>query len=161
MDTGSAGQTPQLKAVVDALLARKASWRLKAKLLKGVVPELKAARDIGLTWQEIWQALKNEGYPGSYPQFCKSANRWLDPDSAASRRPRKSSTVNQPTSAVNSTASEQQNPNRIGNGERWQARKTIAQQLLTEAEQIKQQQAQDNATKIPVFTMTPFKGRQE
>jgi len=49
-------------------------------MLRGIVPELRTARDSGLTMREIWKALHNAGFPGSYPQFCRSANRLLDPD---------------------------------------------------------------------------------
>ena len=29
----------------------------------------------GLTWKEIWNALREHGYQGSYPQFCKTCRR--------------------------------------------------------------------------------------
>jgi hypothetical protein len=69
---------PELVALVDALTLRRSVFQLKARLLKAVRSELRAAKDSGLTWRVIWGTLRDEGYPGGYQQFCKAANRVIE-----------------------------------------------------------------------------------
>jgi len=64
---------PELLAVVNALSARRSVFHLKGRLLKSARVELQAAKSCGLTWRVIWQALREDGYPGGYQQFCKAA----------------------------------------------------------------------------------------
>ena len=47
----------------------------KARGLKGLAAELGAAYGIGLPWKEIWRALAECGYEGSYRQFWRMAVR--------------------------------------------------------------------------------------
>ena len=54
-------------------MLRRSVFQLKARLLKGVRAELRAAKDSGLTWIVIWRALRDAGYPGAYPNFCRTA----------------------------------------------------------------------------------------
>jgi hypothetical protein len=69
---------PELVALVEALTPRRSVFQLKARLLKAVRSELRAAKDSGLTWRVIWGTLRDEGYPGGYQQFCKAANRVVE-----------------------------------------------------------------------------------
>jgi len=48
---------------------------LKARALKGLEAELGTAHRIGLPWVEIWRALAECGYEGSYRQFWRMAVR--------------------------------------------------------------------------------------
>ncbi len=66
-------QPAELQALVEALLSRRKFFRLKARLLKGVQSELRAAKESGLTWLVIWSALRDAGYPGAYPNFCRTS----------------------------------------------------------------------------------------
>ena len=69
---------PELVVLVEALTLRKGVFQLKGRLLKAVRPELRAAKESGLTWRVIWGTLREEGYPGGYQQFCKAANRVIE-----------------------------------------------------------------------------------
>jgi len=74
----STNRPPELIALVEALTLRRGVFQLKGRLLKAVRSELQAAKGSGLTWRIIWATLREEGYPGGYPQFCKAANRVID-----------------------------------------------------------------------------------
>jgi hypothetical protein len=69
---------PELVALVETLMLRRGVFQLKARLLKAVRSELRAAKGSGLTWRVIWGTLRDEGYPGGYQQFCKAANRVIE-----------------------------------------------------------------------------------
>ena len=87
---------PELVALVEALTPRRSVFQLKARLLKAVRSELRAAKDSGLTWRLIWGTLRDEGYPGGYQQFCKAANRVIESD----RSPTAGNSKNLPPPAV-------------------------------------------------------------
>src|SRR5271163_2488160 len=91
---------PELLAVVDVLRVRKSVFHLKGRLLKSARVELQAARSCGLTWRVIWQALREEGYPGGYQQFCKAANRVTE----AGRVPASTKSKNLPPPAAKKEA---------------------------------------------------------
>ena len=73
MCTSLEGRPPELQNLIEVLVSRKSVFQLKARLLKGVRAELRAAKDSGLTWLVIWRALRDAGYPGAYPNFCRTA----------------------------------------------------------------------------------------
>jgi len=143
-----------LQAVVDALMQRKASWHLKARLLKGIVPELRAAHDVGLTWLEVWKALKNAGYGGSYPQFCKTANRFVFPGKEPKHR---NQTAHGEARPADETTTERQQVFHTGENPRWKARKETAARIAAEAKRIQEQEQQSQTEQ---FTMKPFKRRE-
>ena len=150
-------RTPELQAVLDALLQRKAAWHLKARLLRGVSTELRAARESGLTWKVIWNTLAEAGYPGSYAKFCKLANQILDPDPVS---PPSRSTAPAIGSQAQPQSSIQPTVDRPGAILSWQAAaQARTQQLELEAQRIRQQEL-ERKQEI-VFTMDPFKGRME
>ena len=60
----------ELKTLTDLFSTRIGASLLKSRALKALLPELKDAHHIGLTWKEIWEALKECGYAGSYRQFA-------------------------------------------------------------------------------------------
>jgi len=67
------GRSPALRKLIEALMLSRSFFQLKTRLLKGVRAELRAAKDSGLTWVVIWRALLDAGYPGAYPNFCRTA----------------------------------------------------------------------------------------
>jgi hypothetical protein len=78
--------TRELRNLVEALMSRRGFFPLKARLLKGVRAELRAAKESGLTWVVIWGELRKAGYPGTYPNFCRTAASLLrDPQTRPSR----------------------------------------------------------------------------
>jgi hypothetical protein len=89
-------QPAELRALVEALLSRRKFFRLKARLLKGVQCELRAAKESGLTWLVIWSALRDAGYPGAYPNFCRTSAALLQ---ESQTRPTKDSKNLPPPSA--------------------------------------------------------------
>jgi hypothetical protein len=64
---------PELRSLVEVLVSRRSFFPLKARLLKGAQAELRAAKESGLTWLVIWRALRDAGYPGAYPNFCRTS----------------------------------------------------------------------------------------
>jgi hypothetical protein len=69
---------PEMEALLEAFRKRSGAMHLKSRLLKSVVPELKAAAPeaSGLTWKYIHQTLQNKaGYKGSYEQFYRVAGK--------------------------------------------------------------------------------------
>jgi hypothetical protein len=146
-------QTPELKAILDAMTLRKASWHLKTRLLRGVVAELQAAHNVGLTWLEVWKVLAAAGYPGSYPQFCKTANRFLFPERTKS----KSAPIYVPASIGETISSQkEQHTGNTGDRPKWIQRQETAARVAREAQRIQEEQSQKDA-----FTMAPFVRRQE
>ncbi len=67
--------TPELASLLERLDERRELLPLKARLLKGMVGELRAAYAVGLPWRAIWRALAEHGYEGSYRQFWRMAVR--------------------------------------------------------------------------------------
>ena len=68
-------KAPELDALLDRFRERRELVPFKARGLKGLATELGAAYGIGLPWKEIWRALAECGYEGSYRQFWRMAVR--------------------------------------------------------------------------------------
>ena len=68
-------RTPELEKLLDRFRERRELVPFKARALKGLAAELGAAYGIGLPWKEIWRALAECGYEGSYRQFWRMAVR--------------------------------------------------------------------------------------
>jgi len=77
MDTSLGGRTSELQALVVKFIGLRSAAHLRARLLRGLAIELNSAYSSGLTRKEIWNALREHGYQGSYPQFCKTCSRLL------------------------------------------------------------------------------------
>ena len=75
MDTSLRELTNELQALVVKFTGLRSAAHLRARLLRGLSVELNSAYSSGLTWKEIWNALREHGYQGSYPQFCKTCRR--------------------------------------------------------------------------------------
>lgn len=65
----------ELQTLIARFMGLRGALHLRARLLRGLTTELDAAYRIGLPWKEIWRALRECGYQGSYPQFCKTCRR--------------------------------------------------------------------------------------
>ena len=152
---------PELVAVVKTLSVRRSVFHLKGRLLKSARTELGAARDSGLTWRVIWQALREEGYPGGYQQFCKAANRVT----GSGRVSASTTSKNLPPPVAKkevpqSTVQERERDNSNKEKPAWQIqREEIMERLDREAELNRQREAQRQAEKV--FKMIPFVGRGE
>ncbi len=68
-------RAPELDALLERYRERRELVPFKARGLKGLAAELEAAYGIGLPWKEIWRALAECGYEGSYRQFWRMALR--------------------------------------------------------------------------------------
>jgi hypothetical protein len=68
-------KAPELETLLDRFRERRELVPFKARGLKGLAAELGAAYGIGLPWKEIWRALAECGYEGSYRQFWRMAVR--------------------------------------------------------------------------------------
>jgi len=75
----------ELKTLTDLFSTRIGASFLKSRALKALLPELKDAHHIGLTWREIWEALKECGYVGSYRQFAAMIRKLTSPDQKSRR----------------------------------------------------------------------------
>src|SRR3984885_6743774 len=69
----------ELKALTDQFCKRTGASFLKSRALKALLQELEGAHHIGLTWKEIWEALKECGYAGSYRQFTAMTRKLASP----------------------------------------------------------------------------------
>jgi hypothetical protein len=69
------GDIPELDTLLDRFRERRGLMPLKARVLKGLATELAAAYGTGLPWIDIWRALAQCGYEGSYRQFWRMAVR--------------------------------------------------------------------------------------
>ena len=68
-------KSPELEALLARFRERRELVPFKARGLKGLAADLGAAYGIGLPWKEIWRALAECGYEGSYRQFWRMAVR--------------------------------------------------------------------------------------
>ena len=152
---------PELRNLIAALISRKSVFQLKARLLKGVRAELRAARDSGLTWLVIWGALRDAGYPGAYPNFCRTAAALLRDHQPSPMKEIK----NLPTPSVQKEVcqpiarwSDRGQENKEKPAWQVQREETLAR-LDREAEQNRQREAQWQPKKV--FKPSVFVGRSE
>ena len=152
---------PELLAVMNAIGIRRSVFHLKGRLLKSARVELQIARNSGLTWRVIWQALREEGYPGGYQQFCKAANRVTQSGRVPAST--NSKTLPPPAAkkeALQSTVLEREPGTSNKEKPAWQIqREETMARLDREAELNRQREAQWQPKKV--FKMTPFVGRGE
>ena len=151
---------PELDTLLDRFRERRGLMPLKARALKGLAAELGAAYGIGLPWVEIWRALAECGYEGSYRQFWRMAVR-LTGTSAHKPQERKNlpppvvgKEIQHPTVQVNGLSTE-------NNGKpEWQIRREEQMARLDrEAELNRQREARLQVKKV--FIPSVFVGRGE
>jgi hypothetical protein len=151
---------PEVKRLVELLQARRELLHLKALFLKGAAVELNAAHAIGLPWKDIWRALVEHGYQGSYQQFWRMAlllNGVTQSRSQGRKNllpPVMGKEIQQPTVQVNDLSTESK-----GKPE-WQIRREEQMARLDrEAELNRQREARLQVKKV--FIPSAFVGRGE
>jgi hypothetical protein len=150
----------ELKALTDLFSRRAGASLLKSRALKSMLQELEDAHHFGLTWKEIWEALRQCGYAGSYRQFAAMTRKLTSPSREIRTR-----TKDLPPPLV-----EKEKPKPVaprgaataGNREKpeWQIRReeTMAR-LDREAEENREREARLSRPKV--FNPPPFVGRGE
>jgi hypothetical protein len=152
---------PELRNLIAALTSRKSVFQLKARLLKGVRAELQAAKDSGLTWLVIWGALRDAGYPGAYPNFCRTAAALLrdyQPSPTKNIKNLPSPSVEKESRQPIARESDRGPENKEKPAWQIQREETMAR-LDREAEQNRQLEAQWQPKKV--FKPSVFVGRSE
>ena len=153
----------ELEKLLDRFRERRELMPLKARALKGLAAELGAAYGIGLPWKEIWRALAECGYEGSYRQFWRMAVRLTG---ISTHKPQKRKNLLPPVSGkeVHQPMVRESGLN-SGNTEtkekpEWQIqREQEMARLDREAELNRQREARLKPTKV--FKPSVFVGRNE
>jgi hypothetical protein len=150
----------ELKTLTDLFSKRPGASFLKSRALKALLQELEDAHHIGLTWKEIWEALRECGYYGSYRQFAAMTRKLTSPTQEIRTR-----TKNLPPLLVEKEKPKpvaSQGGATVGNKEKpeWQIRReeTMAR-LDREAEENRRREARLSRPKV--FNPPPFVGRGE
>ena len=163
MDTSLRELTNELQALVVKFIGLRSAAHLRARLLRGLSIELNSAYSSGLTWKEIWSALREHGYQGSYPQFCKTCRRLVGVTGAQfqSGQTRREQILpphgEERTTAQNGSSTEamQQSQDQEREKPIWQRqREEAAARLDREAEEYRQREA--SRLKPKLFTNQPF-----
>ena len=150
----------ELKTLTDLFSTRIGASFLKSRALKALLPELRDAHHIGLTWKEIWEALKECGYVGSYRQFAAMIRKLTSPDQKSRRNtknltpPSVEKEKRKSVAPIGATTS--------GHKEKpeWQIRREQEMERLDrEAELNRQREARLQPVKI--FKPSAFVGRSE
>ena len=153
----------ELQAVIVRFAGLRCAAHLRARLLRGLAVELIAAYRTGLTLKEIWRALTEHGYQGSYPQFCKTCGRIVGLRGSELRsaeanveenlRPQKGERV--PTQGKSSSSVNDEGEIQQRGKPAWQQqREEVAARLDREAEEYRQREA--SKVKPKLFTNQPF-----
>ena len=155
--------TPELESLLEHFDERRELLPLKARLLKGMVSELRVAYAVGLPWRAIWRALAEHGYEGSYRQFWRMAVRLTGLPSlkTKARRNLRPPSGEKKLHTVSSSESPQPNAN-SDNQEKpeWQIqREELMARLDREAEQNRQRE--ERLRPVKIFKPSPFVGRGE
>ncbi len=163
MDTPVQERTAELQTVIVKFVGLRNAAHLRARLLRGLAAELIAAYRSGLTLKEIWKALNEHGYQGSYPQFCKTCGRIVGLRGGESRsaqanveenlRPQKGERV--PTQGKSSSSVNDEGDTQEKGKPAWQQqREEVAARLDREAEEYRRREA--SKVKPKLFTNQPF-----
>jgi hypothetical protein len=163
MDMPVRAHTIELDALVVKFIGLRSAAHLRARLLRGLAVELIAVYQSGLTLKEIWKALCEYGYQGSYPQFCKTCGRIVGLGRSESRSAQKCVEENllpqkgervaaqgESSSSVNDEGEIQEK----GKPAWQQQREEVAARLDREAEEYRRREA--SKVKPKLFTNQPF-----
>ena len=153
----------ELQALVVRFSGLRGAAHLRARLLRGLSVELIAAYGTGLTLKEIWKALCEHGYQGSYPQFCKTCGRIVGLRRSESQSaetnvqdnllPQKGERV--PTNGESSRSANDESEIQERGKPAWQQqREEVAARLDREAEEYRRREA--SKVKPKLFTNQPF-----
>ena len=145
-----------------ALISRKSVFRIEVSALERVCERsCRAAKDSGLTWLVIWGALRDAGYPGAYPNFCRTAAALLRSQERPSTKDSKDLTPH--PVQKESSPPVARDPDRGGENKEkpaWQIqREETMARLDREAEENRQREAQWEPKKV--FKPSAFVGRSE
>jgi hypothetical protein len=163
MDTSLGRRTSELQLLVAKFIGLRSAAHLRARLLRGLSIEINSAYSSGLTWKEIWNALREHGYQGSYPQFCKTCRRLVGVTGAQVQPGQTTREQILPphgeerTTALNgsSTEAKQQSQDQEREKPIWQRqREEAAARLDREAEEYRRREA--SKLKPKLFTNQPF-----
>ena len=162
MDTSLRELTNELQALVLKFIGLRSAAHLRARMLRGLSVELNSAYSSGLTWREIWNALREHGYQGSYPQFCKTCRRLVGVTGAQVQSGQMTREILPPhgkerTTAQNGSSAQAKQQSQDQEREKpiWQRqREEVAARLDREAQEYRQREA--SKTKAKLFTTQPF-----
>jgi hypothetical protein len=153
----------ELQALVVKFSGLRGAAHLRARLLRGLSAELIAAYGTGLTLKEMWKALCEHGYRGSYPQFCKTCGRIVGLSRGESRSdgtnvednllPQKGERV-AAQGDLSSSFTEGSEIQERGKPAWQQQREEVAARLDQEAEEYRRREA--SKIKPKLFTNQPF-----
>jgi hypothetical protein len=156
-------KAPELDALLARFRERRELVPFKARGLKGLAAELGAAYGIGLPWKEIWRALAECGYEGSYRQFWRMAVRLTGTSAQMPRRRTnlppadEGKEFHQPKVSESGLSAES---TKDKEKPAWQVRREEEMARLDrEAEQNRQREAQLQPRKV--FKPSVFVGRSE
>jgi hypothetical protein len=156
-------KAPELEALLDRFRERRELVPFKARGLKGLAAELGAAYGIGLPWKEIWRALAECGYEGSYRQFWRMAVRLTG---TSAQKPQRSRSLPPPVvgKEVHQPKVRESGLSTEGTEEKekpaWQVQREEAMAKLDrEAELNRQRESRAKMTKV--FKPRVFVGRSE
>lgn len=163
MDTPVQERTAELQAVIVKFTGLRTAAHLRARLLRGLAAELIAAYRSGLTLKVIWKALNENGYQGSYPQFCKTCGRIVGLRGSESRSaeayveenllPQEGERV-PPQDKSSSSVNDEGEIQEKGKPAWQQQREEVAARLDREAEEYRRREA--SKVKPKLFTNQPF-----
>ena len=163
MDTPVRERTAELQIVVERFAGLRSAAHLRARLLRGLSVELAAAYRTGLTLKEIWKALCEHGYQGSYPQFCKTCGRIVGLRGSQSRVTETNVAENLLPQKGERVAAQGESSRSANDGSEiqergkpaWQQqREEVAARLDREAEEYRRREA--SKVKPKLFTNQPF-----
>jgi hypothetical protein len=163
MDSSVQERTAELQAVIVKFAGLRTAAHLRARLLRGLAAELIAAYRTGLTLKEIWKALNEHGYQGSYPQFCKTCGRIVGLRGSESRSaeanveenllPQQGERV-PPQGKSSTSVNDEREIHEKGKPAWQQQREEVAARLDREAEEYRRREA--SKVKPKLFTNQPF-----
>jgi hypothetical protein len=163
MDTPLRELTKEMQALVVRFGELRSAAHLRARMLRGLSGELNAAFGSGLTWKEIWSTLREYGYKGSYPQFCKTSRRLAGVPTKLTRRTDRERTENlapcrderAPKHGEIGNSATQNIQHQEREKPAWQRqREEVAAKLDREAEEYRRREA--SKAKPKLFTNQPF-----
>ena len=165
MHIAQEARLPELEKLIEAMKLRRDFFGLKGKLLRGVAKELIAARASGLTWRAIWEALRKEGFICGYPQFCRTAKRLVQGQSAGLYRGKGKNlpapSGGKPVERGETRSADQ--PEQVNTNQEkpeWQIqREELMARLDREAAQNRQRE--ERLRPVKIFKPSPFVGRGE
>ncbi|HEV2137004.1 MAG TPA: hypothetical protein VGR47_22490 [Terracidiphilus sp.] len=163
MHTPVRERTLELDALVVKFVGLRSAAHLRARLLRGLAVELIAVYRSGLTLKEIWKALCEHGYQGSYPQFCKTCGRIVGLRRSESQPAETNTQDNLLPQKGERVAAQGELSNSANDGSEiqergkpaWQQqREEVAARLDREAEEYRRREA--SKVKPKLFTNQPF-----